>query len=441
MEKASPTYADEKLSPTRYRDNPPSYIFPKEPSSDFKGMQKYSDKHEQPSYRKQMSNEDDQPIKKQIKDDKKKHFIEPIKTKGQAEDERKLSGGLMRQQSERYRHAPERVDYGKYGLSQSYDHYDHNYDKYERENLTDRQKHREILESKKYQKYAEPQVKHDSHRSNDYRQEKDYSPEHLRTMQRKSKDRFESREPKIHKHNVAEDFTERNPYREPESLPYLESMMKSPVMKYKSRSSYERKPSPSQDMYQSESHALRQQSNKSSYNSSLSQDRDHFIKDSSPMSTMRKTSPKDRFANAKEKFQAMEKVRVQQESKQTHGVRRSEQTRYEKDYRQSYSPESRYHVQTEWSSEEEYPPNVRDYREAQDHQRRQQQQEQKRIMAPAKSLGNLTKGYRHSYAEPMKYCNRVGLAAIEPYWTISSFFVDSKNIINYHLSPFNKDMF
>ena len=50
------------------------------------------------------------------------------------------------------------------------------------------------------------------------------------------------------------------------------------------------------------------------------------------------------------------------------------------------------------------------------HHHLQQQQHQSRHMGPAKCLGNLAKGYRHSYAEPIKYCvGRVGLAAIEPY--------------------------
>lgn len=412
----TPPFVDEKLSPTRYRENPPSYIFPKEPLNDIKGQLKYNkERLDKPIYRKKISVEEDQPIiiSKQVKevykhDNVKKQYPEPIKSKAQVEDERKLNGGLMRQQSERYRQATDRMDYNrKYGPT-----FD-NYEKYERENLTDRQKYREIIENKKYQKRPdESPMRVEMHRLNDYKKEsRDYSPEHVRTIQRKSRssDRYEGHEVPV----------ERNPYRESESLPYrqsIESMMKSPVMKYKSRVAYDRRsPSPTADMY---SRDLRKQSNRSFNNSSrrLDQNRDHYVKDASPMSTMKKTSPKDRFQDAKEKFQAMEKIRLQQEPKPVLSVRRSEPSRYDKDYRQSYSPEPRYPNPNEWSSEEEFSTNVRDYREVLPHRPTHYHQPQQR-MNPAKSLGNLAKGYRHSYAEPMKYCNRVGLAAIslDPY--------------------------
>jgi hypothetical protein len=358
-------------------------------------------------------------VKKQVKEayvheTSKKHHNEPMKVKGPIEGERKVSG-LMRQQSERYRHATELMDHSKY----SHEHY-------ERENLTDRQKYREIVESKKYQKHShEPRV--ELHRLNDYKKDsRDYSPEHQRTLQRKSRssDRYDLHEPHGHErvertkqHKMSEDYIERNPYREPDSLPYresMESMMKSPVMKYKSRGNYERR-SPSEERYRVDPHSPRKSSGRN-----FSHEREHYVKEVSPMSTMKKTSPKDRFQDAKEKFQAMDKIRLQQESKQSLGVRRSEPSRYEKDYRQSYSPEPRYHAQNEWSSEEELPPPVREFREAPRHHREHRERERDREprdrhIGPAKSLGNLAKGYRHSYAEPLKYCGRVGLAAIEPY--------------------------
>lgn len=367
-------------------------------------------------------------MKKQSKDnyirETKKQFIEPVKqyleptkVKGHIEAERKVSGGLMRQQSERYRHASDRVDHSKYIHNhQNFE----SFDRYDRDNLTDRQKYREIVESKQFSRHESP-IRHDLHRSSGHRSDKrDFSPEHVRTIQRKSKasERFDPHETSHahdrNKHKIAEELIERNPYREPDSLPYresIESMMKSPVMKYKSRIPYER--SPSHERYPIESNT-RKQSNRS-FSSSVNE-REVYVKDPSPMSTMKKTSPKDRFQDAKEKFQAMEKIRLKQEPKQLN-VRRTEPSRYEKDYRQSYSPEPRYHVQNDWSSEDELAPNVRDYRDrdVQGHHQQQRQHQQQRFMAPAKSLGNLTKGYRHSYAEPMKYCNRVGLAAIEPY--------------------------
>lgn len=410
----SPSYADEKTSPTRYRENPPSYIFPKEPIKDVKSAHKYKESYDKP-YRKQLSTEDDPPIIIIKPKESDKRYREPVKSK---EDERKVSGGLLRQQSERYRQATERFDYSKfdhrqYGPAPNFE----TYDKYERENLTDRQKYREIVEGKKYQKHSDdPPLKL---RLNDYgKDERDYSPERVRTLQRKSKSsgRFDHRDGS--KSKMSEEFADRNPYREPESLPYrqsIESMMKSPIMKYKSRVAYERRsPTPPicTDKYCREAIPSRKQSNRSS-NRRVEHERDLYIKDQSPMSTMKKTSPKDRFQDAKEKFQAMEKIRIQQESKPALSVRRSEPSRYEKDYRNSYSPEPRYHAQNEWSSEEEFAPNVREYRAPDRHYH------QRERMAPAKSLGNLAKGYRHSYAEPMKYlnCNRVGLAAIslDPY--------------------------
>lgn len=379
-------------------------------------------------HRKQISNEDDPiVISKQLKenynhDSTKIHYREPprepIKAKAHIDDERKVGSGLMKQQSERYRQqATDRVDYARkdhrnYGPAPSFE----SYDKYDRENLTDRQKYREILETKKYQKRSDDSpVRHGAHRMSEYRREKrEVSPEPVRTTQRKS-DRYEAHEVPVErsKHKASEEFIERNPYRESESLPYrqsIESMMKSPVMKYKSRTPYERRsPSPTGDLYRRD---LRMQSNRnfSSSGRRLDHERD-YVKDSSPMSTMKRTSPKDRFQDAKEKFQAMEKIRLQQEAKPVLNLRRPEPTRYDKDYRQPYSPEPRYHTQNEWSSEEELPPRARDFREVQA-QRPPHYHQQPRLAA-AKSLGNLAKGYRHSYAEPLKYCNRVGLAAIE----------------------------
>jgi hypothetical protein len=190
------------------------------------------------------------------------------------------------------------------------------------------------------------------------------------------------------------EYIERNPYREPDSLPYrqsIESMMKSPVLKYKSKTAYERRsPSPSNEY-------LHGQRSGRGFNAPAPP----YAKDSSPMSTMKRTSPKDRFQDAKEKFQAMEKIRLK------------ESMRYEKDYRRDYSPEQRY-SRNHWSSEddEEFQPKVPEFREV-----KMRHERDERRVGPAKSMGNLVnvKGYRHSYAEPMKYCNRVGLAAIDPY--------------------------
>jgi hypothetical protein len=142
---------------------------------------------------------------------------------------------------------------------------------------------------------------------------------------------------------------------------------------------------------------------------------------------MKKASPKDRFQDAKEKFQAMERIRLQ-EQKQSGNYRRSDNMRRDiVEHSRPYSPT--HVVHSGWSSDDDLPvrgdyreiPNQKRYpgldklpqQHQQQHQRMQQMQQR---MLPAKSLNNITKGgYRHSYAEPLKYCGRVGLAAINPY--------------------------
>lgn len=387
--------SDEKKSPTRYHDHPPSYIFPKDPVDKYRGMQKYMEK----SHREQ-----EQPIvvKNQI-EMKKKQYIEPVKP---SKDVRKHQGGLMRQQSERYRQPTERKEYTRNDHGK-----DRNYERehFDRENLTDRQKYREIVESKKYRNSLDAPTRDEMQRVNDYKNdERNFtSSDHfVRTIQRKSKtEKYEPIENSRNDRKLSE-YVERNPYRESESLPYrqsIESMMKSPVLKYRSKTAYDnrgRSPSPTNNYL----HSHRSGRN---YNAPAQP----YAKDSSPMSTMKKSSPKDRFQDAKEKFQAMDNIRLK-EAKPL-GVRRSEPMRYEKDYRRDYSPEPRYPRDNNWSSEEEeFSPKVSEFRDVKTRHDRDL-----RGVGPAKSLGNLVniKGYRHSYAEPMKYCNRVGLAAIDPY--------------------------
>jgi hypothetical protein len=352
--------SEEKKSPSRYR-NPPSYIFPKD-SENNRAMSKHKEK----SYHDHQQN-----IAKSQSYEGKKRYIEPIK------DLKKNlhSGGLMRQQSERYRQGIDRIEYS----INEYKKYNEK-DQYERENLTDRQKYREIIENKKYRN-AQDVRRAEVHQINDYKRDnRDYTSEDqfIRTIQRKPK--MENYEPIEPSRNINE---YRNPYREPESLPYrqsIESMIKSPVLKYKSKNAYKRR-SPSPNEY----HGKRSGRVYASVQ-----------KDSSPMSTMKRTSPKDRFQDAKEKFQAMEKIRLKEGG-------RLEQTRYGNNFSRDYSPEP---IQQHWSSDddEDFAPKNSDFRESK--------------TRPSKSMGNLVnvKGYRHSYAEPnLKYCNRVGLAAIDPY--------------------------
>jgi hypothetical protein len=221
-------------------------------------------------------------------------------------DEKQFSedrvSGLMRQQSERYRHAVERMSYEK--------------DKY--------YKNDNYLERKNSQNY-EVKTKIKSSGYNRYQD------------------------------NNNERYHEMNPYKEAESLPYQQS----------------------NDMFCRGFH-------RKSTNGSR-------VREPSPvLSTMKRTSPKDRFINAKEKFQAIDKLRRYDDDEYP---RRNDA--YQRKVRQSFSPK-RHQNYNEISSDE-------DYREP-----------QVTKLIPAKSLGNLASRSRHSYAEPMNFfnCNRVGLARI-----------------------------
>ncbi|ETN63318.1 hypothetical protein AND_004968 [Anopheles darlingi] len=187
------------------------------------------------------------------------------------------------------------------------------------------------------------------------------------------------------------------------------------------------------------------------------------IRTSSPESTMHRISPKDRFQTAKEKFQQMERERHEQE--------RLEQERLERERllhskrtvevhasaiparRGSLEPTAvSSHDSNGWSSpdeeeeeeedEEEDLPHTRggrgsnggssdrrgpvSYRELSPAERYPGLDREPPPpgrggrMMPAKSLSNLVKGYRHSYAEPRpppvsRSSGRVGLAAVNPY--------------------------
>lgn len=380
---------------------------------------------------------------------------------------------------------------------------------YHHENLTDRQKYRESIEKQLYQDSSPspPSVRHVMYRgdqSSPPRQPRDYSPDKNKTFNRPAKhgeQRFsysnrEFYEENQHKHKIENvekvrsryhevssphksyhnDYVDRNPYREPESIPYRESiekMMKSPVMRYKSfedprytpqsfdkydngvqnhvkyktpivEKRFESSPSPpivererhrveivprrdevprhrdESSRHREEIKGYREEICKYPTNRRPEKEKKVHLEPMTPDSTMKKVSPKDRFQDAKEKFQAMERVRLS-EQKKVVSVRRSEPIRDE------YSPQS-YSSQSQnisgWSSEDDLPPRFNEYRELPQGQRYPGLDKYHQVptlernhhrIVQAKSLSNLTKGYRHSYAEPIKYCGRVGLAAVNPY--------------------------
>lgn len=500
--KSQKLYVDEPLSATRYRDNPPSYIYPKEPQDEMKKFHRSNSREEEKSQESSNSREEEvKPIiTKQSPRDKRfsyvmaneDDFIEPrkysdfgaYKQKSPVyEDDRKRNNSIIRQKSERYGPTTEIVEHSRIVSYQQ----QYKPSAREMENLTDRQKYRELAEKQKYHDSpSPPSMRHVMYRGDvEIRVEnprKDYSPERVKTIQRTAKrqDRYypgsneyfnnedldkieyhpshnEKLKPRYHdmsppKHHGHTDYIDRNPYREPASLPYRESiekMMKSPVMRYRSFENdhypqnlrreehhvkyktpiVERSPSPppmraiERERYNVEVIPARYHNEpQAKYPTAKRPEKEKrvHIENASPESTMKKVSPKDRFQDAKEKFQAMERIRLQ-EQKQSGGYRRSEPMRREMvEHSRPYSPN--HVVHSGWSSEDDLP--VREnYRELPAQKRypgldKYPPQQQPRIprMLPAKSLSNLTKGgYRHSYAEPMKYCGRVGLAAINPY--------------------------
>lgn len=296
------------------------------------------------------------------------------------------------------------------------------------------------------------------------------------------------KEPMVHEKEVTyrpnndEYYFERNPYREQESQPYRESMekmIKSPVMRYNSYDDppyveEEQRSSRSRPSYEYQQHQQPQQPRRYPGESPVRGTRtDEMMR--GDMSKL-KVSPQDRFRDAKEKFQKMEKVRghaepVHYPPPQNHpaaamprrpheGMSKAPQMNGPPPMKRD--PNDRMvgnmnslhrnrmssnglpppHQQprsngggggnrrTEWSSEEDTD---RDREHAMMRERQRNgggggyrelgpadcfQGPDGGRLAPAKSLGNLVKGYRHSYAEPhnmMSRSGRVGLAAVNPY--------------------------
>lgn len=260
----------------------------------------------------QMKYRDNSPLEP-VKSSSKKSAAKYQDTEKQQFNDDRVSG-LMRQQSERYRIAAEKINYEK---EKFYNKHDNNY-----------------LRSKN----------------------QSYDME----MRPKTKCAPYSRYPDTN--GGGDRYIDMNPYREVESLPYQQS----------------------NDMFCRGFHRK-----------STNETRGGNVVESSPvMSTMKRTTPHDRFVNAKEKFQAIDRRHYSDEQE---FARRSEA--YQRNIRQSYEPKrshSNYHDVC--SSDEEYQ---------RDHPIRSS-------MLPAKSMGNLARS-RHSYAEPMNFfngCNRVGLARI-----------------------------
>lgn len=358
-----------------------------------------------------------------------------------------------------------------------------------RENLTDKQKYRESLAEKRIN-----QIKHQERtidRKDRYPREQSaerstkYPGEKVNTKKyeefdknrynrEKSSDQIKYKPKKVDVDDEEERIQYRggrssgggdsfhlNPYKQPENLPYRESvekMMKSPIMRYKSVDDgrYPNETEWSRDNRDSRKDDRKRYSSSTDRYRELSPMGDRYREEPNPryrddryqmeeirtpvrkfietppesVQTMSKVSPKDRFQDAKEKFQAMDRERTRTQEK-TKLVRKGsmEPTSRRGSVELPITPIHHYPAEKQnshdgWSSDEDQPVMRTRYREPEQPPNNrytglERQPSQSRI-APAKSLGNLVKGYRHSYAEPQRNplprgSGRVGLAAVNPY--------------------------
>lgn len=379
---------------------------------------------------------------------------------------------------------------------------------YRKENLTDKQKFQEY-NGKKIKNYPEPdrfgrqryvdpadlpftQPKPVPHQYPSHSPEREIQRPVVAVERHRERDRQRPAEPRSNREReFFSHSNERNPYKEPGSIPYIESMekmMKSQAMRYKS---FENEPTGKME-YQPEiekNHRVSPRksvprSDKSSThvaNEDLEVEKEFSYSRKSQSREPREyvnpninanVTPKDRFKDAKEKFRAMERSRYITEDKETNAPSRTAQPSSRNIQRRSSIEHADSGIRyDDWSDEEECPvPNPRstsrehwessrdqndlprEYHEMRgsrdipdshnDHREYHHQREMREHREPqqyrdrpmdkrsdgygpgiplpisnSKSLSNLTKGYRHSYAEPAfaRSGGRVGLAAVNPY--------------------------
>lgn len=349
--------------------------------------------------------------------------------------------------------------------------------KTEKENLTDKQKFREsLIELQNSSRYREKY----SDQGQDYYQQQKTSasrqnhPEALDNNKYapKIKSKFESAErsgykgettiersnyrnkatdkklARVYSEKSALGYDSHNSYKEAESLPYrdnIDRVVKSPVIRYNSFDE-----STFGDIIANDEHRSRERDaifvqqekirQTSRYHNaeppSRYPERDDFNasrrrvidsqRDRSPETVLR-ISPKDRFQNAREKFQAIERERSYHDLGQH--IRRTEPRRSSLERNGNVIVQHRYdNRKADWSSDEEQQPQQQisrrvvptSYHEVDSFVAHEQHMPSSRALGAAKSLGNLVKGYRHSYAEPIarqmpRNSGRVGLAAVNPF--------------------------
>lgn len=301
-----------------------------------------------------------------------------------------------------------------------------------------RQNHPDSLESNKFMSKGKSKFENtERNSSNGYKGEATIERSNYRN---KTTDKKLAR---VYSEKSALGYDSHNSYKEAESLPYRENLdriVKSPVIRYNSFDE-----STFGDMMVNDDHRNRERDaiflqqekvrQASRYHSgeppSRYPDRDDFNisrrriiesqRDRSPETVLR-ISPKDRFQNAREKFQAIERERSYHDLG-SH-IRRTEPRRSSLERNGNVIVQHRYdNRKIDWSSDEEQqiprripPTGYHDVDAFGGHE----QIPSSRALGAAKSLGNLVKGYRHSYAEPLarplpRNSGRVGLAAVNPF--------------------------
>uniref|UniRef100_A0A336KCJ3 CSON003008 protein n=1 Tax=Culicoides sonorensis TaxID=179676 RepID=A0A336KCJ3_CULSO len=321
-----------------------------------------------------------------------------------------------------------------------------------RANKTDKQKYKELAEhryrtaspvhhqrdidyDRKAYRAASPErtksLKRYESRSKDIEHRRDSYREVRNSVEEEFRYRNRSSEPTRYKDvspsppPLIENYQGRNVYKQEEALPYRESMdkmMKSPVMRYKSfeEPRYQREPEFVPITKRHSQNGSRHSRDVSPPDLYRDDSRHHFVQvhakphiiDSmTPDSTLQKKSPRDRFQNAKEKFQAMERDRIHTKPEPVKLQRKTVNDMFDRGNRQYQS--------NGWSSDEEIPRPRNAYKELPQTDRYMgMERDPPGRLLPAKSLGCLVKGYRHSYAEPRNFprvTGRVGLAAVNPY--------------------------
>ncbi|KAJ6634860.1 hypothetical protein Bhyg_13441 [Pseudolycoriella hygida] len=299
-----------------------------------------------------------------------------------------------------------------------------------------RQNHQELTEGNKFVSKNKSKFENaDRNSSNSYTGEATIERLNYRN---KSTDKKPTR---VYNEKSASGYDSHNAYKEADSLPYrdnIDRVVKSPVIRYNSFDE-----STFGDIMVSDQHRSRERDaiflqqekvrQASRYHNgeppSRYADHEDFNisrrrivesqRDRSPETVLR-ISPKDRFHNAREKFQAIERERSYHDLG-SH-IRRQEPRRNSLERNGNVIVQHRYdNRKIDWSSDEEQqvPRRSSGYHDV-DTFGGHDQLPSSRGLGGAKSLSNLVKGYRHSYAEPLarplpRNSGRVGLAAVNPF--------------------------